>query len=157
MKLKNLLLIAFAAALSLGLSVIATSGASAAQSNIKIPAGALIDVGPAAPCAAGDIVITVKSGHDNASGDPVSGPYHENATIVGDAALMDPATGAVIVQGGHANAWFTVNINPGGTVVQQDFAHADFPAPVGRIDLSGKFTLNANGVPVVNNQRASCG
>jgi hypothetical protein len=138
-----------------GAALAASAGpALAAQSNIKIPAGAQIDLGPAAPCAVGDIVITVQSGHDNATGNPITGPYHENATIVGTAALVDPLTGNVLEQGGHANAWFTTNINSGGTVVNQDFVHAQFPS--GRIDLSGKFTLNANGVPVVNNQRASC-
>jgi hypothetical protein len=135
--------------------IAAAPGASAAGSNIKIPPGAVIDVGPAAPCAPGDVVITVQSGHDNASGNPVTGPYHENATIVGTAQLVDPNTGMVIEQGGHANAWFTININSGGAVVMQDFAHAQFPS--GRVDVSGKFTLNANGIPVVNNQRAVCG
>ena len=150
--------------LALGLG--ATS-ASAAQTNIKIPPGAVIDVTfpQQVSCpggVTGDVVIVVKSGHDNATGNPITGPYHENATIVGDgyivAGVTDPndpfGTGTVVAGPGQANAWFTTNENKGGAAVDQDFAHANFSGF--RVDVSGKFTLNANGVPVVQNQRGGC-
>jgi hypothetical protein len=128
------------------------AGAATDQSFIKIPAGAQIDLGPAAPCAPGDLVITARSGHDhfftNKTGD------WENATIQGTAQLVDPSTGAVLENGGHAEAWFTANDNNRNQVFSAKDS-AQFSS--GRIQQNSHFTLNANGVPVVSNARANCG
>ena len=128
------------------------AGASTVQSFIKIPAGTQIDLGPAAPCASGDVVITAQSGHDhfftNKKGD------WENATVQGTAQLVDPSTGAVLENGGHAEAWFTANDNNRNQVFSSKDS-AQFAS--GRIQQNSHFTLNANGVPVVSNVTANCG
>ena len=122
------------------------AGATTDQSIMKIPVGAQIDLGPAAPCAAGDLVITVQSGHDhfftNNTGD------WENATVQGTAQLVD------LENGGHAEAWFTANDNNRNAVFSAKDS-AQFPS--GRIQQNMHFTVNANGLPVVSNARANCG
>jgi hypothetical protein len=128
------------------------AGATSDQSIMKIPVGAQIDLGSAAPCAAGDLVITVQSGHDhfftNNTGE------WENATVQGTAQLVDPVTGAVLENGGHAEAWFTANDNNRNAVFSAKDS-AQFPS--GRIQQNMHFTVNANGVPVVSNATANCG
>lgn len=140
-----------AGALALGLGA-SPAFATTQQQMIRIPAGAAIDIGPAAPCAPGDIVITAGNGHDHFFTNP-NGDFWENATIEGTASLVDPATGVTLEQGGHGEAWFGIESNNGAMV----FHFKDsVQLPSGRIQQNGQFVLNANGVPVVTRVTASC-
>src|SRR6516225_4626523 len=102
MRTRSVLAALAAPVLIAGAALAASAGpALAAQSNIKIPVGAQIPLGPAV-CAPGDIVITVASGHDNMVTTPNG--FHENATVQGLAQLVDPNTGTVLASG-HGMAW----------------------------------------------------
>jgi hypothetical protein len=139
--------------LGIGLVSAGAVGAATQQQMIRIPTGAQIDVGAAFPCAPGDIVITVASGHDHFFTNP-NGDFWENATIQGTAALVDPVTGTVLETGGHAEAWFGTESNNGAQVFHFN-DKAQFPS--GRIQQNGQFTVNANGIPVVSRVTANCG
>jgi hypothetical protein len=129
-------------------SLAAAGPASAAQSNLKIPPGTQIDLGPAT-CAPGELILTVKSGHDNIV---VNGNgYHENATIQGDVQTVD-YYGNVLASG-HGEAWFTVN-ETNGAFVDTDVVNAQVGGT--KIHLAGTFVVNANGSVTVDNQTASC-
>ena len=163
MNLKKLTMLGAAAALSLGLAFVANdaNAAQGPQSHINI-SGFPIDVGPAL-CAPGDIVIT-GNGHDHAVGmkDALGNPlpgYHENATVTGTVQLLIGGPGGTLVGTGHGEAWFTIDVNTGGTVTSEDNAHATIdtgPFAGLKILQLGSFTLNAHGVPVVNNSSVSC-
>ena len=138
------------------------------QSHMNLT-GIPIPIGPAF-CVPANIVITGQ-GHDHVVGTPlppgtplnVYPPgYHENATVTGDVQLIgtDPVSGMPVVLGtGHGEAWFSIDVNTGGAVTSEDNAHATIdtgPFAGLKILQLGSFTLNANGVPVVNNSSASC-
>jgi hypothetical protein len=153
-----------AGVLALGLG--ATS-ASAAQTNLKIPPGTAIDVSfpESVSCpggVTGDVVIVVKSGHQNALPNG-----HINATIVGDgyivAGVTDPndpfGTGTTVAGPGHAEAWFT--FNPGaaagagnGATVSTDTVNAQ----IGGFTIKGPgtFVVDANGNIRVNRSSLTC-
>ena len=137
-----------AGALALGLG--ATS-ASAAQTNLKLPPGLQIDLGPAV-CSPGELIATVKSGHDNVV---VNGnQYHENATAVVDVATVD-ANGNVLLTG-KGEIWFTTNARNGFTTgVDEDAVNVKLSDGTG-IHLHGSFNMAADGTIRVNRQQAVC-
>ena len=113
--------------------------------------GAPIDVGPAV-CVPGDLVITgngvLHQTTNNAGDSWVTG------TIEGSVTVTDPSSGFT----GHATAWFGVEDN------NQNFVThfiANSTGTLGNgspltIHQEGQFTLNAQGLPVVNRVTATC-
>ena len=130
-------------------------GASAAQTNMKLPPGLQIDVsGGSITCpdgSTGDVFITVQSGHDNING------THENATIVGVAQLVDltQTPPAVVLDNGRGEAWFT---NNGGVPGQPKVGVDAVNAKIGGVNFhfQGTFVEDANGNIKVDRQFGTC-
>jgi len=143
---KILLVVAALAALILVPSVALATTSVTVHVN-----GQPIDVGPAG-CVPGDLVITgngVLHQRINNAGDTwVTG------TVEGSVTATDPSSGFT----GHATAWFGVEQN------NQNFVTHFIANSVGtlgngsplRIHQEGQFTLNAQGLPVVNRVTVTC-
>jgi hypothetical protein len=123
--------------------------AQATTSTTLHLSGAPIDVGPAG-CIAGDLTI---------SGNAV---LHNTVDNAGDSWTTGTVTGAVTDGAagftGHGTAWFGVEQN------NRNFTTSFIADSVGtladgtslRIHQVGTFTVNAQGVPVVNNVTVTC-
>jgi hypothetical protein len=145
---KKILLVVFA----LAATTLVPSVAQATTSVTVHVNGAPIDVGPAG-CVPGDLVIAgngVLHQTTNNAGDTwVTG------TVEGSVTVTDPSSGFT----GHATAWFGVEQN------NQNFVThfiADSVGTLGngsplRIHQEGQFTVNAQGLPVVNRVTVTCG
>lgn len=132
--------------------VMAPAAAQATTSTtFNLHGAALIDVGPAG-CVAGDLWFT--------AGNVVE---HQTVNNAGDAwvtatasgSFVDPSAGFV----GSGSAWFGLDAN-NRNFATQFFTNVMGTLPNGstlRIHQTGQFTLNAVGVPVVNNVTVTCG
>ncbi len=113
--------------------------------------GVPIDVGPAV-CVAGDLVLT-GNGVEHQTVDN-AGDVWITATLTGSATVSDPSSGFT----GRATAWFGLDENARNFTTQ---FIADAVGTLGngtplKIHQVGTFTLNAQGVPVVNNTSVTC-
>ncbi len=111
-----------------------------------------IDVGPAG-CVAGDLVIS-GNGVEHQTVDD-AGDLWITATLEGNATVSDPSSGF----SGHASAWFGVEENNRNfvTIFTADAVGTLADGTRLTIHQVGQFTLNAQGVPVVNNVTVTCG
>lgn len=124
--------------------------AQATTSTTMNLSGVPIDVGPAG-CVPGDIVITG------------NGVLHTITNNAGDFWLTGTVTGSATTTGtptatGRATAWFGVEAN-NRNLVTPFTANAQLTLPDGstvNVHEQGQFTLNANGVPVVNKTTTTC-
>jgi len=129
-------------AAALALAFAPAAGATTGQ-QITDLTGIPVNVGSLAPCLPFDLVIT-GNGHDHFVFSNAG--FHENATVEG--------TGVAGPYSGHAEAWFTSN---GKNGAQVDTFKAMLQLTQGtKIQQTGTFVLNANGVPVVGNLKVSC-
>jgi hypothetical protein len=138
---------------------LATLGAAAAIVLVPVAAqattsqtmhltGVPIDVGPAG-CVPGDLVLTG------------NGVLHTTVNNAGDSWTTGTVTGQATAGGGftgHGTAWFGIE-NNNRNFVSPFTTNATGTLPDGTtvtIHEQGQFTLNANGVPVVNNVVTTC-
>lgn len=120
-----------------------TAGATTQQTMADLT-GVPIDVGSLAPCLPYDLVIT-GIGHDHSFTNG-NGDFWENATVEG--------TGVAGPYTGHAEAWFTNNENNKTQVATfKDMLQLTQGT---KIQQTGTFVMNANGVPVVTKMTTSC-
>jgi len=135
-------------------AAVALLPAAAAQATTSTTVhlnGQSIDVGPAV-CVPGDIVITG------------NGVLHTTVNNAGDSWTTGTLTGSAVTTGtpaatGRATAWFG-DENNNQNDVEHFTANAQLTLPDGstvRIHQEGRFTLNANGIPVVTQTTATCG
>ena len=119
------------------------AGATTQQQMVDLT-GIPIDVGSLAPCLPYDLVIT-GNGHDHSFTN--NNGFWENATVTG-VGVAGPYTG-------KGEAWFTNNDNRQNSVL----TFKDMIQFTGglKIQQTGTFVINANGVPVVNKATTSCG
>ena len=120
-----------------------TAGATTQQMMTDLT-GVPVPIGSLAPCLPYSLVIT-GIGHDhfftNGNGDS-----WENATVEG--------TGVAGPYTGHAEAWFTANDNNKTQVMTfKDMLQLTQGT---KIQQTGTFVVNANGVPVVTKMTNSC-
>ena len=101
------------------------------------------DVGSLAPCLPYDLVIT-GNGHDHSFTN--NNGFWENATVTG-VGVAGPYTG-------KGEAWFTFNDNR-QNVVSTFKDMIQFTGGL-KIQQTGTFVINANGVPVVTKATTSC-
>jgi hypothetical protein len=140
--------LAVAAALA-GLFVMPLAAQATTTTTMHLPPGVVIDIGPAG-CIAGDLSI---SGN---------GVLHTTVNNAGDSwttgTLEGAVTDAAAGYSGHGTTWFGLEQN------NQNFV-AHFTAntrgtltdgtPIS-IHQQGQFTINGQGVPVVNNVTVTC-
>ncbi len=113
--------------------------------------GVPIDVGPAA-CVPGDLIISgIGVEHQTVDN---AGDLWITGTLTGSASVSDPSSGF----SGHATAWFGLELNnrnaTSSFTADAVGTLADGSSLV--INEQGTFTLNAQGVPVVNNVKVNC-
>lgn len=106
--------------------------------------GVPIDVGSLTPCLPYHLVIT-GNGHDHSFFNG-NGDFWENATVEG--------TGVAGPYTGHAEAWFTLNDN--NKTLVMTFKDMIQLTQGTKIQQTGTFVINANGVPVVTKATNSC-
>jgi hypothetical protein len=139
------LLIALAAVAALAIPALATAAPAMATTDQQMVdlTGIPIDVGSLAPCLPYDLVIT-GNGHDHFFSN--NNGFWENATVEG-VGVAGPYTG-------KGEAWFTFNDN-NRNVVSTFKAMLQLTQGT-KIQMTGTFVVNANGVPVVNNATTTC-
>lgn len=149
--MRKVLLVTLAApVMAAAILLLAPVAAQATTSTTMNLSGIPIDVGPAV-CVPGDIVITG------------NGVLHTITNNAGDFWLTGTVTGSATTTGtptatGHATAWFGLEAN-NRNLVSPFTANAQLTLPDGgtvNVHEQGQFTLNANGVPVVNHTTTTC-
>lgn len=142
--------LALALATVLLLATVATAGATT-TATLHFHAGEVGDIG-AVGCTPGDFIVTV--------GNAVE---HQTTNNAGDSWFTATVTGTFVTSDqsgytGHVTAWFGVeqnarNVVNHGTVDAQGTL-AD--GTILRVHGEGQFTVNAQGIPVVNMTNLSC-
>ena len=148
--MRRFLLATFVVPVMAAAILLAPVAAQATTSTTMHLDGVPIDVGPAV-CVPGDIVITG------------NGVLHTTTNNAGDFWLTGTVTGSATTTGtptatGRATAWFGLEANS-RNFVSHFTANAQLTLPDGstvNVHQQGQFTLNANGVPVVNNVTTTC-
>jgi hypothetical protein len=148
---RKILLATLAAPAVAAATLLRPAAAAHATTNTTMNlSGIPIDVGPAG-CVPGDLVITG------------NGVLHTTVNNAGDSWTTGTVTGSATTTGtptatGRATAWFGVE-NNNKNFVSPFTANAQLTLPDGstlNIHQQGQFTLNANGVPVVNHTTTTC-
>lgn len=110
-----------------------------------------VDVGPAV-CVPGDLVIAGNGVLHNTTNN--AGDSWTTGTIEGSVTASDPSSGFT----GHGVAWFGVEQNSSNFVthfIADSVGILGNGTPV-RIHQEGQFTINAQGLPVVNRVTTTC-
>lgn len=132
--------------------VLAPAAVSATTTTtIHLKGGVPVDVGPAG-CVPGDLIIVGNAVEHQTTNN--AGDSWFTATIEGSVTASDPSSGFT----GHGAAWFGVEQNARNFVthfIANSVGTLGDGTPL-TIHQEGQFTINAQGVPVVNNVTVTC-